>query len=312
MKKLLYLFTLVTLIIGCRQKAEEELSPVYQQLNDSIYTIRYGAHKVEIDANVSGRITSYQLKGNELLTPRSVHEEYFGSTLWLAPQSDHWPPPAQLDGDPYKAFLAEDGILMESTKDVSTGLQFTKFFDFNPADTSFEITYTIKNLNDSARHAAPWEVTRVKGGLSFFPLGEEPFLEKSKLKSVSTQNDIVWYDYRPDSLDTSQKLFSSGSEGWIAHVVDGLLFVKKVQDIHPLKTAPEQGEVEIYAAHQFPYIELENHGKYVLLEPDEFIEWPVKWYVRVLPQHLVAKVGNDKLVDHVRLLVNGAMKKKPL
>lgn len=303
----------ILLLTGCRPKPGPTPILILKQVNDSIYSIDYHDHYIEINANVSGRIISYQLAGEELLVPREVHNENYGSTLWPAPQTEwHWPPPAQLDGDPYTAVISEEGIYMESKKDSLTGLQFGKQFDFNQSDTSFSITYIVKNLNDTARYAAPWEVTRVKGGLSFFPLGEGPIMDKSNLKPVSVEGDIVWYNYDRDALDRSQKMFSSGSEGWLAHAVDKLLFVKKFPDIHPLKTAPGQGEVEIFAHYQYPYIELENHGKYTLLEPNEFLEWRVKWYIRELSWKTLKKRGNQKLVEKVRRLIENTKQTRPL
>lgn len=302
-RRLLYLLIAFT-IFGCRNQPEQVQLLLFKQVNDSIYTIDFSIHHIEIDAHASGRIISYQVNGEKLLISRDIHEEYYGSTLWPAPQSEwNWPPPAQLDGELYSVSMSEDGIYMESGRDSLTGLQFGKMFGFNPVDTSFEITYTVKNLNDTPRYAAPWEVTRVKGGLSFFLLGEEPVMEQSNLKSVSEKDGVVWYSYEPDSLDSSQKLFSSGAEGWLAHVTSGLLFVKKVEDIHPLKTAPGQGEVEIFASKPFPYIELENHGKYTLLKPNESMQWTVKWYVREYPETIEPVVGNASLMKYVRNLI---------
>ncbi len=303
-KTILYSILIILTSTSCKNPPEKPGIVIYKQINDSLYTIEYGDHHIEISAYVSGRITSYAFDSKELLIPQNFHEEYFGSTLWPAPQSEwNWPPPPQLDGEPYSVSISEDGIYMESGKDSLTGLQFGKLFAFNQSDTTFEITYTVRNLNDTPRYAAPWEVTRVKGGLSFFPLGEEPVMQQSNLKSVSEINGVVWYSYEPDSLDTSQKLFSSGAEGWMGHVTSGLLFVKKVEDIHPLKTAPGQGEVEIFASKPFPYIELENHGKYTLLKPNEFMKWNVKWYVREYPETIEPEVGNASLMKYVRNLI---------
>lgn len=306
------LFISVLSLSSCGS-GDDETTVQYEQVNDSIYTINFADHHIAINAHVSGRIVSYMLEDRQLLIPRDMHEEYFGSTLWPAPQAEwNWPPPPQLDGEPYQVNISEDGIYMESEQDSVTGLQFGKLFSFNDQDTSFVMTYSIKNLNDTPRYAAPWEVTRVKGGLSFFPIGEEPILPQSNLKSVSVMDDIVWFSYNADSIKISQKLFSSGGEGWLAHVAGRLLFVKNVQDIHPLKTAPGQGEVEIFASHRFPYIELENHGKYTLLEPNEFVEWRVKWFLRPLRDVMEIKKGNMHLVKQVRSIIELNQMKRPL
>ena len=120
---------------------------------------------------------------------------------------------------------------------------------------------------------------------------------------MSTQNvnGILWYEHNWDSLPRSQKVFADAEEGWLAHVTrDNLLFIKKFEDI-PLKSqAFGQGEVEIYASSDFDYIELENHGRNTLLNPDEFLNYRVKWYITKIPSEISIKLGNQDLAGYTR------------
>ena len=277
--------------------------------SDSLHTISLGEYQATIDAQASARVISFQYQGQEVLTGKEVHPFNYGSTLWPSPQSEwHWPPPVQLDGEPYGFVQEAEKLVFISKKDIHTGLQFSKKYHFEESDSSFVLEYSVKNLNDSARHAALWEVTRSVGGLSFFPKAEESAGIKSfaPLKSVTTVDDIIWYRFNRDSVDRAQKLYENGSEGWLAHIRGRLIFVKKFGDTSKSDLPPGQGEVEIYVHKDASYIELENHGKYVLLQPGESMSYTVKWYMRPLPEDLEIRAGNRQLTDLVRKIITGS------
>ena len=276
--------------------------------SDSLYTISLGEYRVTIDAQASARVVSFQYQGKEVLTGKEVHPFNYGSTLWPSPQSEwNWPPPAQLDGVPY-SFIAEgEKKVFTSKKDDLTGLQFRKKYHFDDRDSSFVLEYSVKNLNDTARHTALWEVTRTVGGLSFFPKAEESAGIKSfaPLKSVTAIDDIIWYQYNRDSVDRAQKIYENSAEGWLAHVTKRMVFVKKFDDIPQKKLPPGQGNVEIYVHKDGSYIELENHGKYTLLQPGREMSYTVKWYLCQLPENLEVRPGNPGLPDLVRKIISG-------
>ena len=80
--------------------------------------------------------------------------------------------------------------------------------------------------------------------------------------------------------ERGQKLFSTAYGGWMAHYYRGLLFVKCFPDIRPDEVPPGQGEVEIFVAPKGRYLELENHGKYVELQPGESLMYRQKWFLK--------------------------------
>ncbi len=276
------------------------------KVSDARYELTYGDFKLLVDANTGGRIISCKLGNKELITGKDINPAGYGSTFWTSPQSIwNWPPPAALDNKPYKVLKAKHSLVLLSEKDPRLDWKFQKEFSFDTRDSSFVIDYSIINLRDTARPTAPWEVTRVLGDLSFFPIGKNEVLEKSNLKSTSVMDGILWYSYNPEVLGRGEKLFSGASAGWLAHVHNGMMFIKKFEHVQAKDTAPGESEVEIYATRGFPYIELENQGPYIRLQPNDTLHWQVKWYIRNLPPHIKPVAGNNELVKFVKEVIGG-------
>ncbi len=274
------------------------------RLSDSIYELNFDNLHLQVDRNTGGRIISCRLENKELLTGKKVNPEGYGSTFWPSPQSRwNWPPPATLDNKPYKVLNSEHSLILSSENDPQLDLKFLKEFSFDTIDSSFIIKYSIINLKDTTRHAAPWEVTRVPGQLSFFPIGKNEVLKKSNLKSTSRIDGILWYTYNPGILDKGEKLFAEASAGWLAHVNNGIVFIKKFEHVPANEIASGEGEVEIYATSNFPYIELENQGRQVMLQPNDTLHWQVKWYIRALPSKIKTVAGNKELLDFVKTVL---------
>lgn len=264
-------------------------------------TLRAGELKMEIDPAAGARIVSFSLGQTELLTPSSVHPENYGSTFWDAPQTNwNWPPRAALDSEPYSANGSEDQVELTSQIDP-TGLQFSKRIRADLARQCFEIDYGIRNCADQPVKVGPWEVTRVAGGLSFFPYEEVAGLPPTALEPVCYQDGICWYAFDASYLATGRKLFSGAREGWLAHLgPDRSLFVKTFPDTQPGDYAPEQAEVEIWGHDGGIYVELENHGCYRELAPGQTMSYKVVWHLRRLPENLDIKQGSADLVQIAR------------
>lgn len=252
-----------------------------------------------------GRIVSFRYMTNEIVTQASEHEN-FGSTLWLGPQSNWgWPPYQTLDEEKYHAICNSDSITLISEPDTISGFQVTKRIKSDRERNCFVITYLIKNISTVTKQTDAWEVTRVpSGGLSFFPEGEIANLPKSNLKGVTHSQGYYWFQCGQDKFAGGQKLFASASGGWLAHVHQTLLFIKKFKDISSDLLAPQQGEVEIYAHGDRSYIELENHSRYETLLPGKTLKYEVEWYLIPLSSSIKAETGNLELVDFVSQIVN--------
>lgn len=263
--------------------------------------LEHAGLSVRIDPQKGGRIISFARDGRELLTQEAVHPNNYGSTFWDSPQTVWgWPPRACLDSEPYAVREEGGALVLESGQD-ECGLRFSKRFAINAKCGALEIEYRIANHGLEARSCAPWEITRVPGGLSFFPFASHEGLPATALTPVQRDADICWYDFDPAQLAQGKKLFSGASEPWLAHLSrDGLLFVKSFPGVPASEIPPGQGEVEIWGQDGAIYIELETHGAYRTLAPGESLRYPVRWFLERAPVDLDCRVGSAGLLALAR------------
>jgi hypothetical protein len=260
---------------------------------------------MSIDPNAGGRITSFKLGNYEFLTGKDIHPDNYGSTFWPSPQTIwNWPPPSVLDNEPYQSVNNGKSIILTSGKDPVTGLQFIKEFSTGKNDW-LEITYSMINISQDVKKAAPWEVTRAhKGGLLFFPAGETPLGKKSFDKApAETINGIVWYKDEKTRPEKDLLTIDDGSEGWIAYAIDGRVFIKKFDDIKPAQFAPGEAEISFYISSAADYIEIEIQGEYKPIDPGKRSVWKVKWTAANVPSDIKIEKGNEQLVELVRGLI---------
>lgn len=264
-----------------------------------VYTLEKGDLSFSVSADKGGRIVSFKRGEREILIQESVHPNYYGAVLWVSPQRYFWPPSPVLDKAPYKAEMVRNTLRLTSENDSLTGLRFIKEFSISESDTSVIIQYTIENISDTVRLAAAWDVVRVSGGTSFFPLKDTvlPHLS-SDLEHISTKNGVMWYDYSPQPSVKGQKLFATTSEGWLAHQQERLLFIKRFPTVNAGDLPNMQGEVEIFLAPKSLYVELENHSAYSRLEKGQALKYRQQWYLLALPEK--DTLSRDDLVKMAR------------
>lgn len=305
----LSLFVTILLITGICLSEVVRSQPVSR---DSTYSIKVNNIDMVISAAVGARVISVKLNGNEVLSSKSVHPAFYGSTLWLSPEGK-WKGQGVLDNGGYKVddynkvnrFNGTDLHLI-SQKDSLRGFAFEKQFTVSPSDTAIIIRYTITNISKEMQEVAPWEVTRVPaGGLAFFPKGARDTPQSNKmypLLNISDSMDMIWYPYDSSSL-SPQKLFMNG-EGWVAYVDNRVIFIKSFPVINPKEAAPGEKNVEAYVNRQKTYMELENQGAYTKLEQNGSLNYAVRWYVRKLPDNIKVRVGSPDLINYVHSILN--------
>jgi hypothetical protein len=299
--------SLTALLIAARSFSQTASAPI--SLIDGRYTIKLHQQALEIDPAIGGRITSLTFNGKNFLTDSTVNKFNWGSSFWPSPQSDwNWPPPAEIDNQPYTAELNGNVLKMVSPKDAKFGLIVTKEFSGNKREGSFTLKYSITNGSDQPHKVAPWEVTRVHpNGIAFFPYGEGE-RRGGLIPSTIEKDGICWYVY--DSTKVPAKgdtqLYADGTEGWFAEINGNIILVKKFPDIPFEKNAPKEGEVELFA-NKAPfaksYVEIEHQGAYEELQPGETSTWLMTWLLRKLPASIKAKAGNPELVKYARQFV---------
>lgn len=244
-----------------------------------IYKLSIGDLSFCVSSEAGGRIVSFSRGGCELLASDSIHPIYYGATFWLSPQSDYWPPYPTVDKLPYKATVSDNTLRMQSQTDKA-GIRITKEFSVSPSDSAIYIKYRIDNISGQALRLAPWNVVRVFGGLSFFAMGENnEDINKSDIPGTYIKNGVVWFPFTQRNNEKGQKLFNTAKDGWMAHYYKQLLFVNCFPDIKIQEIPPKQGEVEIFVAPKGAYLELENHGRYSSLAPNESVEYNQKCFL---------------------------------
>lgn len=256
-----------------------------------------GSVSLEVDPRVGARIVSLRCGEAEALSQPNAHPDNYGSTFWDAPQSAWgWPPRTVLDAAPYAAAVERGAAVFRSAVDPVCGLRFCKYFAPLSASPGFAIRYRIENRGDRALRVAPWEVTRVPGGLSFYPAADADGLPASALDLVQGADGFAWYAFDREQLAVGRKHFGAPREGWLAHVTpERLLFVKQFGLLAPALCAEGHAPIEIWGQDGGVYVELENHGASVLLAPGEWLDYTVSWLLCPLPPAMEVRVGNPAL-----------------
>ena len=246
---------------------------VAEESADGKYIIKNGEVTMTIDVN-GGKIMSYKYGDAEVIS-QTRFPNSFGSTFWTSPQKEwNWPPVPEFDRNPYKV---EKGDKLVMTSEVSEKLKYriTKTFTAN-ADKSITVTYTIKNESDETRKVAPWEITRVPNdGVIFFDAPIDA-ITPAGLINFQPQFGLSWF--QTDEAQQNRKINADG-KGWLAYCANGLLMVKKFDDLDASQPAPEEAEIQVYVNMRKTFIELESQGAYTELKPGAELKWTVTWYV---------------------------------
>lgn len=252
--------------------------------------------KVCVDGKLGGHIVEFSLAGDNALATEAPE---IGSTFWPSPQQAWgWPPPNILDKAPYTFTEAQGSIQLLSAVCDVTGLQLKKTLTLTAGRLLVE--YTMMNPGVKALHFAPWEITRIRGGVTFYQSDQAP-LDLSTGTAVS-RNGFVWHDYRPQAQAQNEKIFGNGSSGWLANACAGLLLIKEFQPVDSMDVAPGEAEVEIYGHGdaENPYIEMEQQGAYQTIAPMAQVNWLVTWHLHRLSPSVEVAVGSKDLPEIVK------------
>ena len=288
MKKLILTLTAIC-FAGVMQAQDGETTAV---------TLRVGDATMTIDPAKGGKILSLKYKDQEVIS-QSRWPESFGSTFWTSPQKEwNWPPVQEFDKQAYQVVQQADNRLV-ITSPVSQRLGFTvgKDFSADAATGAFVVTYSIKNKGQEARRVAPWEITRVPNGDGLIFFAPTDSIWPAGLMNFETSDGAAWY--KTDEAPQNRKVNADG-RGWLAYSADGLLLVKKFQDLQSGQPAPGEAEVQVYVNRGKTYIELESQGAYTLLQPGESLRWTVRWYLKAVDKDMPRKA----LMEQVNSLVN--------
>ena len=271
MKKIL-LPLIAALSLGCCTLAAQTITP----LEDGKYDISAGDVTMTVDAAHGGKILSFRLGEAEVLNQGRMPNS-FGSTFWTSPQREwNWPPVAEYDTKPFQAEVNGFTLLLTGEKS-RFGYRVRKVFNTDPKDGAFVITYTIANESGEVRQVAPWEISRVpNGGVLFFQAKAVEPANNMEGLPFTFEKGGAWYVM--DEARVNRKINANGT-GWLAFADNGLLFVKKFQDLKAGEEAPAEAEIQAYANPGKTFVEIEEQGAYTTLQPGEELHWTVRWYL---------------------------------
>jgi hypothetical protein len=290
--------------------------PVKPVMRDAQWAFDACDVTLEVDPMKGGRITTLKLgAGDDILTSADTNPIYWGSTLWTSPESQ-WtqPPPTPIDSDPYTAVATDTTLTLTGMPYAMLGVSVTKTFSADAKLGAIHIEYKLTNTKQTAIQMAPWEVTRVyPKGLTFFPTGPTaPTLSAGATLPTTTTGTanaggITWFNYDMNAATADSKLYADGAEGWSAHAVDGLVFIKSFGDLMAAQIAPKEGDTELYTNSPKTlkpgtklYIEMEDQGAYGMIAPAASVTWTVTWFLKKLPAGVDGTAPNDALAKFVR------------
>lgn len=255
--------------------------------------------RMVVDPALGGRIMELSCRGRNALVTSGPQ---VGSTFWISPQALWgWPPPVEIDSAPYAVQIDSGRVTLTGNVSPVLGVYVIKHFTAAPGIPAVNVEYVVVNEKAEPVNVAPWEVSRVAGGLTFYPSRSQR-LAISNLPIIESQG-YVWYDYNPLLIGGrgNPKLFDTSRGGWIANVNQGLLFLKIFDNIKVQEAAPGEAEVEVYAHPDanHPYVEVEQQGPYSTLVPGGRLTWSVQWRLYEVPPDLDISPGSEMLIQWV-------------
>ena len=267
---------------------------------DDGFVIKAGNVTMTVSAKEGGKIMSYKYDDKEMLSQLRMQNQY-GSTFWTSPQKEwNWPPVTEFDRSAYTdetdAAKRSQSLVLTSQVARKLPFQIQKQYTPDPKGKFIKVAYTIIKKGDAERKVAPWEISRVvadEKGLIFFDAPVES-ITPAGLIPFKGEAGASWYNFETGAQN--RKINADG-KGWLAYAANGLLMIKKFDDLTPSQPAPDEAEIQVYVNQGKTYIELESQGEYKTLAPGESLTWVVDWYLIPLKDEAVP---SKKLLDLVR------------
>ena len=267
-------------------------------LENGKYSISVGDVTLTVDASRGGKVVSYMYQDKEILSTTRMPNS-FGSTFWTSPQKEwNWPPVPEFDTKPFNAEVKDGVLVLTGEKSGRFGYRIRKEFSADKKDNAIVIKYTIINESGETRKVAPWEISRVpNGGVVFFEAKETVPANNMKGLPFTYEYGAAWYVMDEDRAN--RKINADGT-GWLAFCDNGLMFVKKFENLKPSQPAPAEAEIQIYVNTGKTFVEIEEQGAYTTLEAGDELDWTVRWYL--VPQDLPAEPSKALLKKAKKLV----------
>ena len=263
------------------------------------YILKNDFLEIEYPAN-SLRITGLILTGKSNMLAElsdlppistSYGDFYFhgGHRLWHAPEA--MPRTYIPDGKLTTTELSDGGVLLETTAEPGTGIRKQIKIHLAPDKPSLKLTHTLINDGLWAIELAPWAITQFRlGGTVILPLpigNADPagllHNRQFALWPYARINDprVKWDDefilFKADAALPPFKIGIFNSQGWLAYLLDDVLFRKTLIADAGSVYPDNNCNIEMYCNDQF--VELESLGPLTKLSPGASITHVEIWDV---------------------------------
>lgn len=233
--------------------------------------------RLSIRPDYGGRISSMQFQGQEILrTPNDDSDGIWGSLIWPAPQSEWvWPPPSGLENEAFELVSRDDRtITLQSKTNAYRTLQLTKRYQLVD-ETSLKMTYSFQNQGDVPVKVAIWENTRVRyEGVVKWETGAPVENQIERLDQSGSVSVLTLGGHHQ-----KEKLFINSPGGWVSYEWNGIRFTKRFESLQKQDVAPEQAPIEVYFDPEIGFTEIEEHGAYVNILPEQVQTLEVNWFL---------------------------------
>lgn len=213
------------------------------------------------------------------------HGEYYlhgGHRLWTAPEDPFYTCPEE----DVSVVAERNYVLLRSSVDAS-GLE--KEISFQLDENCVKLVHRVTWHGRQPIELAPWSITQLQlGGMAILPQSRSQSLQPNrnlifwpysrvKDERLEIHDDVILIHGR--ASEEPFKIGSYNSHGWIAYVLDTVLFVKRFS-LDPTNRYPDLGSnVEAYVKDSC--VELETLGPLKILEPTESVEHREIWEAQV-------------------------------
>jgi len=251
-----------------------------------------------------GRNALAELPDTRIETPgQDPYRFWGGHRLWAAPEV-----PAityETENEPVEITVTMDTVQIRRRENSRHGVG--KSMRVTLEDHEVVIDHAITNTGSSSIRVAPWAITQ-------FPLGGVAVIGIGARKGAGLQanRSVVMWPYA--SLDDPRltvqddliaveaaagpplKVGAAGSNGWLAYLRAGLLFVKRFEPGDEGERTDLGASAQVYTGLEF--LELETVAQLVSLSPGESVTHQETWALRAIddalaPADLAALIEED-------------------
>jgi len=210
-----------------------------------------------------------------------------GHRFWAAPEEQ--PKTYELDNSPIDVNEIPNGVTTIQPVGQLSGI--VKMMEISLAEDTNEVKviHTLKNMSGEPVSAAPWALSVMAvNGMAIIPLPEKiPHTErlthnqKWSLWGYTDLSDPRWtlgskfIIFRQDTSLGPNKLGIAHHEGWVAYLLDDLLFIKYFNRKEKAEYPDCGMNFETFSNEEF--LELESLGELIILEPGATVAHEENW-----------------------------------